>query len=53
MNARCNGTIYFGVEDGNDGRSQHGEIVGLWLSASERTELQKILDDNFTSELRI
>ena len=49
LNARSNGTIYFGVEDGATGQYQHGQIVGLWLSPNQKKKLQEILEQNLTS----
>ncbi|XP_019629760.1 PREDICTED: sterile alpha motif domain-containing protein 9-like [Branchiostoma belcheri] len=43
INARRNGTIHFGIGDDDDGKYQHGEIVGTWLQEHLKTEFDDMI----------
>jgi len=45
LNRRCNGTIYFGVQD-ND----HGMVTGVNILKSEFHKIQDLIDKNFVNQ---
>ncbi len=50
LNARLNGTLYFGVEDGPPNSESHGAIRGNTLNPNDMNNLQELLEVHLTSE---
>ncbi len=50
LNARLNGTLYFGVEDGPPNSDSHGTIRGNVLTPDDMNKLQELLEVHLTSK---